>query len=163
MLDPVTDAAGLRALQAATETVQVDESVGRYCVALAAATREHGDVLTGSSPRGSLGLVLCARGFAVLRGRDYVIPEDVKAVARAVLGAPDHGAARALDDRGQRPPASSTRCCGTCPRPRPSRGPPGHDRAMSPWRPTAALARALAVGGLGVALAVVLGSRRWWC
>ena len=49
------------------------------------ATREHPDVLTGSSPRGSLGLVLAARGWAVLRGRDYVIPEDVKAVARSVL------------------------------------------------------------------------------
>jgi MoxR-like ATPase len=86
VLDPVTDAAGLLAIQAAVETVAVDESVGRYCVALATATRAHGDVLTGSSPRGSLGLVLAARGFAVLRGRDYVIPEDVKAVARAVLG-----------------------------------------------------------------------------
>jgi MoxR-like ATPase len=42
-------------------------------------------VLTGSSPRGSLGLVLTARAFALLRGRDYVIPEDVKAVARSVL------------------------------------------------------------------------------
>jgi MoxR-like ATPase len=42
-------------------------------------------VLTGSSPRGSLGLALAARGFAVVRGRDYVIPEDVKAVSRAVL------------------------------------------------------------------------------
>ena len=65
--------------------MRVDESVGRYCVALAAATREHRDALTGASPRGSLGLVLTARAFAVLRGRDYVIPEDVKAVARAVL------------------------------------------------------------------------------
>jgi MoxR-like ATPase len=63
----------------------VDESVGRYCVALVVATREHPDVLTGSSPRGSLGLVLAARAFALLRGRDYVIPEDVKAVARSVL------------------------------------------------------------------------------
>ena len=42
-------------------------------------------MLTGASPRGSLGLLLAARGFAVLRGRDYVVPEDVKAVARAVL------------------------------------------------------------------------------
>jgi MoxR-like ATPase len=84
-LDQVTDAGGLRALQAAVETVTVDASVGRYCVDLVAATRSHGDVLTGASPRGSLGLVLAARGFAVLRGRDYVIPEDVKAVARSVL------------------------------------------------------------------------------
>ena len=85
VLDPVTDAAGLRAMQEAVETVTVDASVGRYCVALAEATRRHPDVLTGASPRGSLGLVLTARAFAVLRGRDYVIPEDVKAVARSVL------------------------------------------------------------------------------
>jgi MoxR-like ATPase len=84
-LGQVTDAAGVRAMQAAVETVTLDESVARYCVELATSTREHKDVLTGSSPRGSLGLALAARGFAVVRGRDYVIPEDVKAVARAVL------------------------------------------------------------------------------
>ena len=84
-LDLVTDAAGLRAMQAAVETVTVDDTVARYCVDLATSTRDHKDVLTGSSPRGSLGLALAARGFAVIRGRDYVIPEDVKAVARAVL------------------------------------------------------------------------------
>ena len=85
VLAQVTDAAGLLGLQAAVETVEVDESVGRYCVALAEATRDHPEVLTGASPRGSLGLVLTARAFAVQRGRDYVIPEDVKAVARGVL------------------------------------------------------------------------------
>jgi MoxR-like ATPase len=84
-LDAVTDAAGVLAMQDAVETVVVDESVGRYCVELATATREHRDVLTGASPRGSLGLVLAARAFAVVRGRDYVVPEDVKAVARSVL------------------------------------------------------------------------------
>ena len=85
VLDSVTDGPGLLALQAAVETVRVDESVGRYCVDLAVATREHHEVLTGASPRGSLGLVLTARAWALLRGRDYVIPEDVKAVARSVL------------------------------------------------------------------------------
>ena len=84
-LDRITDADGLLAMQETVEGVVVDESVGRYCVALVAATREHPDVLTGASPRGSLGLVLAARAFALLRGRDYVIPEDVKAVARSVL------------------------------------------------------------------------------
>ena len=84
-LDRVTDGAGLLAMQEAVETVTVDESVGRYCVELAVATRTHPDVLTGASPRGSLGLVLAARAFALLRGRDYVVPEDVKAVARPVL------------------------------------------------------------------------------
>ncbi|MDQ6686967.1 MAG: MoxR family ATPase [Actinomycetota bacterium] len=84
-LAPVTDAAGLLAMQAAVETVQVDPSVGSYCVALAGATRVHGEVLTGASPRGSLALVLVARALAVIRGRDYVVPEDVKAVAGSVL------------------------------------------------------------------------------
>jgi MoxR-like ATPase len=84
-LDQITDDAGLRAMQAAVETVTLDDTVSRYCVELVTATRDHKDVLTGSSPRGSLGLALAARGFAVVRGRDYVIPEDVKAVARAVL------------------------------------------------------------------------------
>ena len=85
MLDAVIDAAGLLAIQAAVETVQVDACVGRTASPSPRATRDHAEVLTGSSPRGSLGLVLTARAFAVLRGRDYVIPEDVKAVARAVL------------------------------------------------------------------------------
>jgi MoxR-like ATPase len=84
-LRQVTDGAGLRGIQAAVETVTVDETVTQYCVQLVSATRDHPEVLTGSSPRGSLGLALAARGFALLRGRDYVIPEDVKAVARAVL------------------------------------------------------------------------------
>ena len=84
-LDQITDDAGLRAMQAAVETVTLDDTVARYCVDLATATRDHKDVLTGSSPRGSLGLALASRAFAVVRGRDYVIPEDVKAVARAVL------------------------------------------------------------------------------
>ena len=86
LLDAVTDAQGLLAVQAALETVEVDRSVGDYCVRLVEATRSHGDVLTGSSPRGSLALVLTARAHAVIQGRDYVVPEDVKAVGAAVLG-----------------------------------------------------------------------------
>ena len=85
VLDRVTDAAGLLAMQEAVEDVEVDESVTRYCVALSSATRSHPQVLTGASPRGSLALVLVARALAVLRGRDYVVPEDVKAVAVPVL------------------------------------------------------------------------------
>ena len=73
------------AMQAAVERVVVDDSVARYCVDLATATREHPDVLVGASPRGSLGLVLAARAWAVIRGRDYVVPEDVKKVAVPVL------------------------------------------------------------------------------
>ena len=85
VLDQVTDATGLRGMQAAVETVTVDPGIGRYCVELARSTREHGHVLMGASPRGSLGLMLVARGYAVLHGRDYLTPEDVKAVAVPVL------------------------------------------------------------------------------
>ena len=84
-LSAVTDGDGLRAMQAAVETVTVEESVGRYCVALAAATRDHSQVLMGASPRGALALMLTGRAHAVIHGRDYVVPEDVKAVAPSVL------------------------------------------------------------------------------
>ncbi|KGN29892.1 ATPase [Knoellia flava TL1] len=81
----VTDAEGFVAMQRAVETVTVDESVGRYCVRLAAATRSHASLVMGASPRGSLALMLVSRAYAVIRGRDYVTPEDVKAVAHAAL------------------------------------------------------------------------------
>jgi MoxR-like ATPase len=84
-LPPVIDAPGLRAIQATIETVTVDDSIGRYCVSLASATRRHQHALLGASPRGSLALLLTARAFAVIAGRDYVTPEDVKAVAHAAL------------------------------------------------------------------------------
>ncbi|RIK15179.1 MAG: ATPase [Acidobacteria bacterium] len=84
-LEPVTDAAGLTAMQDAVETVPVEDDISRYCVELATATRRHRAVLVGASPRGSLALMLTARAYAVVQGRDYVAPEDVKAVAHAVL------------------------------------------------------------------------------
>ncbi|USQ78071.1 AAA family ATPase [Ornithinimicrobium cryptoxanthini] len=84
-LEPVTDAAGLLAMQLAIETVPVEEDISRYCVALASATRRHRAVQVGASPRGSLALMLTARAHAVVKQRDYITPEDVKAVAHAVL------------------------------------------------------------------------------
>jgi MoxR-like ATPase len=72
-------------IQAAVERVTVDPDIGRYCVALAAATRKHQHTLVGSSPRGGLALMLVARGYAVIDGRDFVVPEDVKAVAVPAL------------------------------------------------------------------------------
>jgi MoxR-like ATPase len=84
-LRAVVDGPTLLQMQAAIEATVVDESIGRYCVALTSATRSHGDVLMGASPRGALGLLLCSRAYAVVEGRDYVTPEDVKAVAVPVL------------------------------------------------------------------------------
>ena len=85
VLEPVTDAAGLLAMQQAVEQVEVDRSVGEYCVSLVAASRSHRDVMIGASPRGSLALMLCGRALALILGRDFVLPEDVKTVAPAVL------------------------------------------------------------------------------
>lgn len=84
-LEPVTDAVGLLGMQAAIERIVVESSVVDYCVRLAAATRAHAQVLIGASPRGSLALLLVSRALAVVRGRDFVTPEDVKAVAQSVL------------------------------------------------------------------------------
>jgi MoxR-like ATPase len=84
-LAPVIDATRLRDLQAALERVEVDDDVLRYCVDLAGATRAHRAVEVGASPRGSQALLLVARALAVLDGRDYVLPEDVKECAVAAL------------------------------------------------------------------------------
>jgi len=84
-LRTIVTAEELLAIQAAVETVTVDPSVGQYCVALAAATRSHPHVLLGSSPRGGLALMLTSRAYAVVSGRDYITPEDVKVVAVAAL------------------------------------------------------------------------------
>ena len=81
----VVDGTELLELQASMEDVRVSPEVGRYCVALTRATREHEHALMGASPRGSLALMLVGRAYAVIRGRDYVTPDDVKAIAPAVL------------------------------------------------------------------------------
>ena len=73
------------ALQAGVEQVDVDPDVAAYCVDVASATRRHPAVEIGSSPRGSLALVLVARALAVVQGRDVVLPEDVKTVAVPAL------------------------------------------------------------------------------
>ncbi|HLX49223.1 MAG TPA: MoxR family ATPase [Streptosporangiaceae bacterium] len=82
----VTDAAGLLAMRESLEGVHLDRDVLGYIVDLVAATRGHPKVTVGASPRGTLAIVQLARGHAVLAGRDFVAPEDVKAVAVAALG-----------------------------------------------------------------------------
>ena len=85
VLQGVVDRATLLEMQRAVEAVHVDESVGRYVVDVVAATRESPSVLVGSSPRGSLALLKLSRCRAALAGRDFVTPDDVKAVAVAAL------------------------------------------------------------------------------
>ena len=81
----VTSAEGLLSLQSAVESVGVDDDVVDYAVRLATGTRSHPAVEVGASPRGSQALVLLGRALAVLDGRTFVLPEDVKEAAVAVL------------------------------------------------------------------------------
>jgi MoxR-like ATPase len=84
-LRPVVDRELLLAMQAAIESVYVAESVRRYCVDLVIATREAQGSAVGASPRGSLALLKLARCKAALAGRDYVLPDDVKAIGVPAL------------------------------------------------------------------------------
>ena len=84
-LERVTDRAGMIELQQAVERVYVSEPVGYYLVDLVAATRASARLQVGASPRGTLALLKLSRAHAALRGRDFVTPEDVKAVAVSAL------------------------------------------------------------------------------
>jgi len=72
-------------MRAAVEEVYVDPDVRRYMVDLVAATRRHQQVVVGVSPRGSLTLLKLARAWAAIQGRNFVIPDDVKAFAQYAL------------------------------------------------------------------------------
>ena len=81
----VTDAGRLLAMRESLESVQLHPDLLSYVVALVAATRAHPQVTVGASPRGTLAVIQLARGHAVLDGREYVTPEDIKAVAVPAL------------------------------------------------------------------------------
>jgi MoxR-like ATPase len=85
MLRRIADPEQVMALRESLESVEVDDDLLDYVVRLLAATRTHSQVAVGASPRGGLALVQCARARAVLRGRDFVTPQDVKDVAIPVL------------------------------------------------------------------------------
>ncbi len=84
-LRPVIDRGELIAMQRAIEDVHLSDGVGRYIVALVGATRESPSVQVGASPRGSLALMKLSRAKAAVDGRDFVVPDDVKAVAVPAL------------------------------------------------------------------------------
>ncbi|MEO0565754.1 MAG: MoxR family ATPase, partial [Chloroflexota bacterium] len=75
----------LLAAQKAVREVYVADEIKQYIIALVTATRQHSDVYLGSSPRGSLALFRTAQTRAAMAGRDYVIPDDVKALAEVTL------------------------------------------------------------------------------
>ena len=81
----VVDAHDLLAMRESVEQVSVHEDVLHYVVSLAAATHHHPQVVVGASPRAEIDLVQLARARALLLGRDYVIPEDIKALATPAM------------------------------------------------------------------------------
>ena len=84
-VEQVVDGTELIDLHDAVTDVHVDESLERYILAIVGATRSHPDVALGASPRGSLALYKTGQALAALRGRDYVIPDDVKALVPLAL------------------------------------------------------------------------------
>jgi MoxR-like ATPase len=84
-LEPVTDGAELGKLCAIVGQVHVSEAVQRYAVSLTAATRDHPELLLGASPRATLHLVRAAKAYAALHQRDFVLPDDVRALVQPVL------------------------------------------------------------------------------
>ncbi|MBE3553391.1 MAG: MoxR family ATPase [Kyrpidia tusciae] len=84
-LSAVLSVEELRQWQATASRVYVDDVMEGYIVDVVRATRRHPDVELGASPRASLGLMRAAQAHAVTEGRDYVVPDDVQAVAKAVL------------------------------------------------------------------------------
>jgi MoxR-like ATPase len=84
-LSPVAEPAEILSLQKARKSVHLSQPVKDYIVAITAATRKHAALRLGASPRGSLGLMRTAQALSALRGRDYVLPDDVKYLAVPVL------------------------------------------------------------------------------
>jgi len=85
-LDPVLDAGQVLAMQKAVGRVKVVPALHRYVVAVLAATRTSRDIYLGASPRAGIALVRAAKALAVLRGRDFVVPQDLKDLCARVLG-----------------------------------------------------------------------------
>jgi MoxR-like ATPases len=85
-LNQVVSIEELLQMQEAVKEIYVDELIEEYIVNIATATRHHEDVYLGASTRGSLALYRTAQARAAMQGRDFVIPDDVKALAEPVLG-----------------------------------------------------------------------------
>jgi MoxR-like ATPase len=85
-LGAVVSAADVLAAQQAVRDVFVDPKIRDYIVEIVRATREHDDIALGGSPRASIALCRAAQALAAIRGHDFVLPDDVKRLAPAILG-----------------------------------------------------------------------------
>ena len=84
-IEPVITADSLREMQEEVARVTVEDKVFSYIYDMVKATRNSNDVMVGGSPRAGIALLNCSKAVAALRGRDYVIPDDVKELALPVL------------------------------------------------------------------------------
>jgi MoxR-like ATPase len=84
-LKPVATDEEIMAMQKERQDIRVEESIRDYIVAISRATREHDEIDLGASPRASLSLYQSSQAWAALRGRDFVLPDDVKFLAPYVL------------------------------------------------------------------------------
>ncbi len=84
-IEPQLDAGELPSLRRALQAVHVDEALQAYLVRIVQRTRTHPDLALGASARASLGIFHAAQGLALVRGRDYVVPEDIKVLAPSIL------------------------------------------------------------------------------
>lgn len=85
VIEQVIDRIGFIEMQRSLESIHLSRAVLHYIVAIIGASRSNGQLQIGASPRGALALMKLARGWAALEGRDYVLPDDVKAVAVPAL------------------------------------------------------------------------------
>lgn len=82
----VTNLDTVRAMRAEAASVHLDEEIYRYIVALIAATRGHPSLALGASPRASVTMMRLSQAYAYIRGRDYVLPDDVALLYRPAVG-----------------------------------------------------------------------------
>lgn len=85
-LQAVTDIAEIITLQKLARTVHVSDAVAEYIVQIVRRTREHQDLFLGASPRATIALTQAAKAYALVEGREYVIPDDIKHLVQYVLG-----------------------------------------------------------------------------
>ena len=107
-LESVLGTAELLALQALARSTLIAEPVRRYIVAVTRATREHADIRLGGSTRSALGLQAASQALAACRGRDYVLPDDVKAAGHPGALPPHHPQDRSPPEGAHRRPVVLT-------------------------------------------------------
>ena len=84
-VEPVCTVDDLRACRAEINAVQVDDSIYNYIISIIETTRRINAVSVGASPRGSIALLLCAKAWAAMNGRDFIIPDDVRDLSHPIL------------------------------------------------------------------------------